>query len=71
MTRSPLFTAEEACRYLRLDVGRGEDGDPVRALQRYVVKGLLHPTKIGRFNRYSIDELDHFIRSRTEPHDDA
>lgn len=65
MIQSPLLTAEEAASYLRLDVGR-DGGDPVRSLTRYVARGLITPTRVGRSNRYWVQELDRFIRERTE-----
>lgn len=54
-----LLTEEEAIRYLRLDT----DGpaDPVRSLKHYRNKGLLHPTHIGKKNKYSKKELLRFI----------
>ncbi len=66
MIQSPLLTAEEAATYLRLDVGRDGGGDPVRSLRRYVARGQIRPTRVGRSNRFWVEELDRFIRDRTE-----
>lgn len=64
-----LLTPEEAARYLRLDEGRAVEHG-VRALERYVGKGLLHATKIGKQNRFSLAELQRFIEARTGVADD-
>jgi hypothetical protein len=54
-----LLTEREAIILLRLDI----DGpaDPARSLKHYRDKGLLHPTHIGKKNRYSRKELLKFI----------
>lgn len=59
-----LLTEEEAIRYLRLDI----DGpaNPAQTLKHYRNKGLLHPTRIGKKNRYSKKELLRFIDEMTE-----
>ncbi len=66
----PLLTAEEVCHYLRLDEGR-EAEHAVRALERYVSKGLIRPTRVGRRNRFWRAELDRFIEQRPEARGDV
>ena len=60
-----LLTAEEACRYLRLDDGR-EIEAAVKALNRLVDRHLIRPCLIGRHRRYSRLELDRIIDKVTE-----
>ncbi len=60
-----IMTAEEACRYLRLDIGRDSDA-AVKALNRLVDKGLIRPCLVGKHRRYTRDELQRFIGATTE-----
>lgn len=60
-----VLTAEEACRYLRLDEGRDMD-NAVKALNRLVDNGRLRPCVVGKYRRYSVDELRRFIERETE-----
>ncbi len=60
-----LLTAEEACRYLRLDEGR-ELPQAVKSLRRLVELGRLRPTRIGRSNRYLREELHRCLTVITE-----
>ena len=60
-----LLTAEEACRFLRLDLGREMDA-ALKALRRLVDRRLLRPCKVGLYNRYGRSELLRFISERTE-----
>ena len=60
-----LLTAEEACRYLRLDEGR-DMPQAVRSLRRLVELGRLRPTRIGRSNRYLREELHRCLTVITE-----
>ena len=62
---SPLLTAEEACRYLRLDENREPDA-ALKALTRLVDKRLLRPCIVGKHRRYGRQELDRFIEQQTE-----
>ena len=59
-----VLTADEAIRYLRLDV----DGPrkPKLTLRYYREKGLLHGVKVGRRLRYRRVELDRFLGDLTE-----
>lgn len=43
----------------------------MRALERYVSKGLIRPTRVGRRNRFWRAELDRFIEQRTEARGDV
>ena len=54
-----VLTAEEAVRYLRLNV----DGpkDPVGTLKYYREKGLLTGVRVGRHMRYRRADLDAFL----------
>ena len=65
-----LLTAPEAARFLRLDVGRGDDG-AVRALRRLIETGALRPCRIGRENRYAREELLRLIHQRTGEYGDV
>jgi hypothetical protein len=60
-----LLTAEEACRFLRLDLDR-DTGAALKSLRRLVDRRLLRPCQVGRSNRYSRSELLRFIAERTE-----
>ena len=60
-----LLTAEEACRFLRLDLGRDMDA-ALKALRRLVDRRQLRPCQVGKYNRYSRAELLRFIHERTE-----
>lgn len=60
-----LLTAEEACRYLRLDEGR-DMPQAVKSLRRLVELGRLRPTRIGRSNRYLREELHRCLKAITE-----
>ena len=56
-----VFTAEEACQYLRLDVGREKD-QALRALNRLVdEKKLIRPCMYRNRRLYLRDELDRFL----------
>ena len=59
-----LLTEEEAITFLRLEADGPQH--PEKTLKHYRDKGLLHPTKIGRKNRYSKNELLRFISVMTE-----
>ena len=56
-----LLTADEAVRFLRLDV----DGpsNPLKTLQYYREKGLLRGVRVGKRLRYTRVELLRFIES--------
>ncbi len=58
-----LLTITEAAKFLRLDT---DGGDGVRAIRRYVSRGLIRPCRVGRSNRFAITELRRFIQDRTE-----
>ena len=54
-----LLTAEEAVRYLRLDVEGPKN--PVDTLRYYREKGLLTGVRVGRHMRYRRADLDAFL----------
>lgn len=60
-----VLTAEEACRFLRLDEDRDME-QASRALQRLVDKRLLHPCRLGRHNRFTRQELSRLVKDLTE-----
>ena len=60
-----VMTAEEACRYLRLDVGR-EMKNAIKALNRLVDRKLIRPCMYMKERRYTRDELDRFLAEQTE-----
>jgi len=64
----PLLTAPEAAELLRLDEGRDETA-AVKAINRLVERGLLHPTVVGRHRRYALAELLRFIDATTQVED--
>ena len=60
-----VLTADEACRFLRLDEGR----DMVRAMRSlrfYVARRELRPFQVGRKLHYLREELLRFCRARTD-----
>ena len=54
-----VLTAEEAVRYLRLDVGGPKN--PEDTLRSYREKGLLVGIQVGRHLRYRRKDLDAFL----------
>lgn len=56
-----LLTAEEAIRYLRLDVDGPEK--PELTLRHYREKGLLRGCRVGRWLRYRRVDLDAFLEA--------
>ncbi len=66
-----VMTAEEACRYLRLDVDRDDMKNAIKALNRLVDKGFIRPCIVGNHRRYSHDELRRFIGAATERYGDV
>ena len=58
-----LLTADEAIRYLRLDVEGPQK--PELTLRHYREKGLLRGTKVGRRMRYRRVELDRLLENLT------
>lgn len=60
-----LMTAQDACRFLRLDLDR-EMKNAIKALNRLVDKDLIRPCLVGNHRRYSHDELRRFIGEATE-----
>lgn len=59
-----LLTAEEAIRYLRLDVG--DSKNPERTLQYYREKGQLKGVQVARHLRYRRVDLDDFLSRLAE-----
>ena len=63
-TRVPdLLTEEEAIRFLRLDIDGPKDSR--QTLKYYRDQGFLHPTKVGKRNRYLRTELLRFLDEQT------
>lgn len=61
-----LMTAEEAALYLRLTEGGRDIGDALESLEYLVGTSRIRPCRVGRFNRFTRDELDRFMREQTE-----
>jgi hypothetical protein len=61
---SPLFTKQEAARYMRLDVS--SPCDPEAAIDRLLAKGELQRTKMGKCVMFHIDELNRYIEAQRE-----
>jgi hypothetical protein len=59
-----VLTAEEACRYLRLDEIDIED--PTGTLNYYRKRGLLRATQVGKCVRYRRIELDRLLDRLTD-----
>jgi len=55
--RAPIYWMHEAITYLGLD--RLGLAHPERAIYRMVRKGILKPTKIGRFLAFRKSDLEH------------
>src|SRR5690554_3697916 len=60
-----VLTFDEACMLLRLDEGRGM-AQARRALRRLIERRLIRPARIGRYSRFSREELLRFVRWQTE-----
>ena len=66
-----VMIAEEACRYLRLDIGRSMPL-ALKALDRLVYdKQVIRPCMYLKQRLFSREELDRFIRIRTESYRDV
>ena len=66
-----LLTALEACRFLRLDLGRETDGAMMKALERLVERRLIRPAiHVGK-RYYDRDELVRYVNALTEEYADA
>ena len=66
-----LCTAAEACRFLRLDLGRDTEDAMLRALQRLVERRLIRPAiHVGK-RYYAREELVRYIDTLTEEYADA
>ncbi len=56
-----VMTAQETCRFLRLDEANLKN--PATTLQYYRDKGILRGTKIGKTIRYTKEDLLDFLRN--------
>ena len=66
-----LLTALEACRFLRLDLGRETDGAMMKALERLVERRLIRPAiHVGK-RYYDRDELVRYVNALTEEYADV
>ena len=66
-----VMTAEEAVRYLRLDIGRSMPL-ALKALDRLVYdKQVIRPCMYLKQRLFSREELDRFVRIRTESYRDV
>ncbi len=63
---SPVLTAAEAVCWLRLDDDHEDIEQAVRALKRLVQIGKIRPLRCGRTHKYTITELERFIRDEVE-----
>ena len=61
MTTSPVLTAAEAARWLRLDEDHDDIGQAIKALYRIVQEGRLAPLRVGRSYKFTLAELEKFI----------
>ena len=66
---SPVLTNEEAARFLRLDSDYPEPADAVKALHRLVRQGKLRPLQCGKTYKFTLAELERFIRDEVGPSD--
>ena len=62
MTPSPVLTAAEAARWLRLDEDHDDIGQAVKALYLLVQQGRLRPLHVGKTYKFPVPELERFIR---------
>ena len=60
LSASPVYTNEEAVRFLRLDADYDEMGDAIRALHRLVQQGKLKPLRCGKSYKFTRLELERF-----------
>ena len=65
-----VYTAYEACEFLRLADGRSEDA-AIAALNRLVDRGLIRPAMYGKRRMYSRQELTRFVADQTAAYGDA
>lgn len=66
-----LLTALEACRFLRLDLGRETEAAMLKALDRLVERKRIRPAiHVGR-RHYDRDELVRYVDALTEEYADA
>ncbi len=66
-----LLTALEACRFLRLDLGRETEGAMMKALERLVERKRIRPAiHLGR-RYYDRDELVRYVNALTEEYADV
>lgn len=60
-----LMTAAEAAHYLRLTEDGRDIADAIRSLEHLVLTNRIRPCRVGRWNRYSVHELERFITEQT------
>lgn len=66
-----LLTALEACRFLRLDLGRETEAAMVKALDRLIARKLIRPAiHLGK-RYYDRDELVRYVDALTSEYADA
>ncbi len=58
---SPVLTAAEACKWLRLDDDHEQMADAVTALNLLVRKRGLKPLCVGKARKYTLAELHRFV----------
>lgn len=63
-----VMTAEEAAAYLRLTENGRDIGDALKSLDYLIGKGLISPCRVGKFRRFTQEELNRFVRAQTERH---
>ncbi len=66
---SPVMTADEAARWLRLDDG-ANIGNARRLLLKLVTAGRLKTLTIGRRKLFTVAELTRFVEAETRVSDD-
>lgn len=60
-----VLTEEEVIRFLRLDLD-DNNSDPAQTLKHYRDKGQLVAIRIGRRNRYRLEDLKIFLARKSE-----
>ena len=58
---SPVLTAAEACKWLRLDDDHEQMADAVTALNLLVRKRGLRPLRVGKARKFTLAELHRFV----------
>lgn len=63
---SPVLTAAETVRWLRLDEDHDDPGLAIKALYRLVQEKRLRPLRVGKSYKFTTTELERFVSNEVE-----